>query len=247
MLPSDREVELCVRDNKVNLGSVLYCHWQQFPLAQIMCGGHLGPASGRDGLCTLQGYRQWGEANLKLHPNHALLMAGEADAATFQSYISLMQKLGMPAGNDVFNTSNLHAMRNCVQWPINVVWLVMCLAIMYVAAKIHMEGAERHPFLTCGGLGKLVIMHISDLHNFGRILIKSHQGTNFVSFGYLGAECRELDVVRARVLKVAANEHLVCDLGDSHVARDTGWEGAIHSELLLLSVWHLCRSRFCVP
>ena len=48
-----------------------------------------------------------------------------------------------------------------------------------------------------------------------------------MTFGYLEAECRELDVVLARVLKVAANEHLVCDLGDSHVARDTGWEGVM--------------------
>ena len=131
-----------------------------------------------------------------------------------------MQKLGMPAGNDVFNTSNLHAMSNCVQRPINVVRLVMRLAIMYVAAK-------RHPSLTCGGLGNLEIMHISDLHTLGRILIKSHQGTNFVPFGYLEAKCRELDVLRAHVLKVVANEHLVCDLGDSHVARDTGWEGVM--------------------
>ena len=227
MLPRGREVELRVRDNKVNLGSVLYCHWHQFPLTQILCGGHLGPASGRDGLCTLHGYRQWGDADLKLHPDHALLKAGEADAATVRSYISLMQKLGMLAGNDVFNTSNLHAMRNCVQRPINVVRLVMRLAIMYVAAKIHMEGTERHPSLTCGGLGKLEIMHIYDLHTLGRILIKSHQGTNFVPFGYLEAECRELDIVRAGVLKVAANEHLVCDLGNSNVARDTGWEGVM--------------------
>ena len=74
----------------------------------------------------------------------------------------------MPAGNDVLNTSNLHIMRNFVQHPINGVRLVTHLAIMYVAAKIHTEGAERHPSLTCCGLGILEIMHISDLHTFGR-------------------------------------------------------------------------------